>query len=692
MNYDGFASEYRVKLNEQQTQAVKSVDGNILLVAVPGSGKTTVLVTRLAYMIKCLGINPGSILTMTYTVAATADMRRRYEAMFGPESQGRLEFRTINSLCCDVIRTYEQSRSTSAFPIAAEDDRQRLISEIWHNVTGEYATEADRKDVCSLITYAKNMQFSDMDIDRMADTVKSFPEIYRRYIDAMNERRLMDFDDQLRYALSILRRCPDILEIYRKKYRYICVDEAQDTSKIQHSIIRLLSVGGNIFMVGDEDQSIYGFRAAYPKALVDFEKVYENAKVLYMEENFRSTKNITGAADAFITQNTMRRRKHMTAAREDTGAPVLEIWVRDRNAQYRYILNEARNCKEETAVLYRDNSSALPIIDMLERENVPYSSRGVDAGFFSSHIVRDVTDIIRFASDMKDGTAFLNIYYKINTYLDRKSAQQAAENSGGLNIPTWLFCHSQLKEGVKKRQIALRHQLQDMLAMKASDAIEYISEDLGYAKYLEREQMSRSALDILIMLGDREESPLSLLERLRSLEETVRAGSHSTSCPFVLSTIHSSKGLEYDRVFLADVFDGVLPQNGPDGDISAVEEERRIFYVGMTRARNELNIFRFTDRQMPSDFATFVFGRSSLRDPAARQVRPVQPRPVASATPDLTGFAPGATVRHDAFGRGTVVRVDAAGDRITVRFRNCGEKTLILGNCVSKGLLRAENC
>ena len=242
MEWKEFETTFSVKLNQQQKEAVQSTKGPVLLLAVPGSGKTTVLVTRLGYMIYCRNIPPESILTVTYTVAATKDMSERFAVRFGEDMAKRLEFRTINGI--------------------------RICQD--HGMG--YPTESDLKNVRTLITYIKNMMLTEEELQKLEEESDiRIAGIYREYCSQMRAQNLMDYDDQMLYAYKMLRMDPGLLAYFQKLYPYICVDEAQDTSKIQHAIIALLATeSGNLFMVGDEDQSIYGFRAAYPQALVSF--------------------------------------------------------------------------------------------------------------------------------------------------------------------------------------------------------------------------------------------------------------------------------------------------------------------------------------------------------------------------------------------------------------------------------------
>lgn len=327
MTYEEFCTRFQIQLNEQQTEAVHSVKGPVLLLAVPGSGKTTVLITRLGYMIYCVGIAPQQIMTLTYTIAATNDMAARFRSYFGEELGGRLEFRTINGVCARIIQYYGRLIGKSSFALVTDEKLTTgMLSAIYQKVEGDYAVGSDIKNIRTLITYIKNRMLTGEEIRRLDETCGfRISEIHNAYCAGLRSQGLMDYDDQMIYAHTILRKSPETLQYFRDRYPYICVDEAQDTSKIQHEIIRLLAGEQNqLFMVGDEDQSIYGFRAAYPKALMSFEQNYPGAKVLLMEENFRSNARIVEAANQFIQKNTMRHQKHMRAARPK-GAEIREI-------------------------------------------------------------------------------------------------------------------------------------------------------------------------------------------------------------------------------------------------------------------------------------------------------------------------------------------------------------------------------
>ena len=292
MDREEFDRKYTGRLNRQQSEAVHAVEGAVLLLAVPGSGKTTVLVTRLGYMLCCCGIPVNKILTMTYTKAATQEMKKRFARLFGEDCPNIPEFRTINGVSSKIIDFYAKSHSNgNAFQLMADERLlSKLVSDLYRELSGEFATQGIIKDLCKNITYVKNRMLDKEEIGKLDTGFEKFPELYRRYNLTLRQQHWMDYDDQMVYAKTILEKHADVLTHFQDMFPYICVDESQDTSKIQHAIIqRLAQKNGNIFMVGDEDQSIYGFRAAYPEALMQFEQTYPNARVLLMEENYRST-------------------------------------------------------------------------------------------------------------------------------------------------------------------------------------------------------------------------------------------------------------------------------------------------------------------------------------------------------------------------------------------------------------------
>lgn len=676
MTLTQFLDTYHLSLNQQQQQAVQTLEGPVLLLAVPGSGKTTVLVSRIGYMVLARGIAPETILTMTYTISAAQDMRRRFSDLFGPEYARRLEFRTINGVCSRIISCYERMTGRKAYALM-EDGREQsaLIGSLFHQLTRGYATESTIKSIQTAITYAKNQMLRDEELVQVEVEGVEFPVLYRAYNQTLQRQQKMDYDDQMVYARRILRQCPPVLRHFQQRYHYLCVDEAQDTSKIQHSIISLLAhQSQNLFLVGDEDQSIYGFRAAYPQALLHFKNDHSNAKVLYMETNYRSTQEIVSAAQCFIEKNTSRHPKQMVSTGR-TGPNIRQISVWDRKKQYAYLAHMATEATEPIAILYRDNDSAIPLIDLFQRRGIAYRSRQVDCGFFSHCVVRDICNIIRFATQPSNGALFLDIYYKLGAGISRVAAVEAVHRCGGegKTILEFLSQCTMLSPWSRKQCVALQTHLQNLLTQPAHQAIYRIVHYMGYGKYAEERGRDLRKAEILEALGKYEQTPVSLLERLRILYQQIKKGEGGGNGNVVLSTIHSSKGLEYPHVVLMDVLDGILPKvlsgKGEEADDS-YQEERRLFYVGMTRARDTLRVLTFRDKALTSSFAQELF--------------PPQTEKLGVEQRTMT-IDPGSSIQHKKYGTGTVL--NRVGDIITISFPSVGEKKLSVSTAIKNHLI-----
>lgn len=723
MEWKEFETTFSVKLNQQQKEAVQSTKGPVLLLAVPGSGKTTVLVTRLGYMIYCKNIPPERILTVTYTVAATKDMSERFAVRFGEDMAKRLEFRTINGICARIIQYYGRRIGKTPFELVKDEKATTgMLIRICQDHGMGYPTESDLKNVRTLITYIKNMMLNEEELQKLEEESDiRIAGIYREYCRQMREQKLMDYDDQMLYAYNILRKDLGVLAYFQNRYPYICVDEAQDTSKIQHAIIALLAAGtGNLFMVGDEDQSIYGFRAAYPEALLSFEKKHSGAKVLLMEENFRSNAKIVEAADKFIQKNTLRHEKHMRAARE-AGADIREISLKSRKAQYVYLMKAAQECTTgmagmsgseehrgradasvtETAVLYRDNECAIPLIDLLERKNIPYRMRNADLSFFTHRTVLDVQNIIRFAMDPKDTELFMQIYYRLKLFFNKKDALRYAQISQekDMEVLDAALKYGNLEKYQEDNIRNLKRQMVRILNMPGDEAVNQILTYMGYQDYLKKMGMNANKLETVKLIGSRVESPEKLLERLEELRTIIQEKVSDKDCPFILSTMHASKGLEYDTVYLLDVMDGILPEKvlanprtASKEELETYEEERRLFYVGVTRAKNQLNVFT---TNKPSKFCSELLGKRNLRENQQKEYAGIkkwgdyspagtygikgngmyhgygtghgfQKQPGKSYQELADALGEGMIVKHKKFGEGVVV--DMEGEHIRIQF------------------------
>ena len=687
MTYEEFKSQYSIRLNRQQEEAVRQTEGPVLLLAVPGSGKTTVLVTRLGYMLYCKGIPPERLLTVTYTVAATRDMKARFASFFGEEHADKLTFRTINGLCAVVIGTYARQKGTEPFALL-DDERQinSVIRDLLARTGTAFPSDLQVKDARTHITYCKNMMLTEAEIHAHKVDGMDFPRVYFEYQDYLLRSRRMDYDDQMVFTYRIFRQYPDILAHFQRRWPYISVDEAQDTSKIQHAILHLLaSASGNIFMVGDEDQSIYGFRAAWPQALLEFEEVFPGAKVLKLETNYRSTRTIVEKTDAFIRRNQNRRPKKMRTGNQQ-GSPIRKIMLTDYSRQYSYLLKIAENCEESTAVLYRNNDSALPLIDLLEQKGVPYACRQREGFFFTSPLVRDVTDMLEFAFDDGNKDLFLKFYYKLDLKLKKAVITQLLYGMPkDKSVFEVLLESGELEPWQIGKVKSMQTHYSKLPYLTSFAAIQRLVRYMGYGDYLQEQHGDTAKLDILLSLANQTPTVGQFLLHLRELKDHIENLEPRPDCPFILSTIHASKGLEYDHVLLIDAVDGLLPSAD---EAEELEEERRLFYVGATRAKKQLEFLCYENKfGEPSD-AAFTFVAQFLGEEPKKPPEPEQkPLPAKPSGPSkeqiaawMKDYIPGTEVTHKIFGRGLLTKRE--GTFATISFMEAGIKKVDLTTCL----------
>ena len=726
LTLDEFIKEFHIMLNDQQLAAVQAIEEPTLLLAVPGSGKTTVLVTRIGYIVYCKGIAPEEILVVTYNVAAKSDMQRRCKKMFGEDLSMRVEFRTINGICAKAIAMYSRMVGKQAFELLSDEgEKARILAGIYQRIEHGFPSENDLSDLATRITYIKNRMLSKEEIARLnAECDYDLAKIYEAYRREMRARSLMDFDDQLVYAYTMFRSAPALLDAFWDRYSYIMVDEAQDTSKIQHAIIELLAGREHhLFMVGDEDQSIYGFRAAYPEALLSFEDRYPGARVLLMETNYRSDAGIVAAADAFIRQNSLRHEKHMRPWHQEAGT-IRTIDIARRKGQYGYLLKVARNLMEKdaedqktTAVLYRDNESALPLIDLLEKQEIPYRIKNAEISFFSHRIVNDIRNIILFATDTTNTELFLQIYYKLQFFIKKADAeaicaQAKREESSVFDAALSYYGEGDWTAGKVK---TMRTHMANMMREPADKALFRILNPMGYLDYVERSRLKNTKTEILQMLAQGERSPLALVERLDALAEILRNKEDDKEAKLVLSTIHSSKGLEYDTVYLLDVADGIFPEtvltsyrSADKEEIAVYEEERRLFYVGVTRAKENLILFHAkTKSTFLEQFLPDLRGSEAEAEHIGKRPNPKKTSLQADGQKALARFAssresyskqgiiptvhPGDIVLHSKYGRGEVGALLEKSGKIRVSFDGINKTFAYPGGFLNGNLVVEED-
>lgn len=676
---DYLHQNYGIKLHKQQKEALDAVSGPVLLLAVPGAGKTTVMVARIAHMIANCGIAPEEILTITFSKAGAADMKQRYEHLFRPFGWAVPQFSTIHSFCYRVLRSY--CRLTDGqLPellenLSGAEGRSAILRDLYRTINRDFLSEDLEEELLSHLSLIKNSMLTQEEVKELECDIPRLWELYEGYNAVKRQRNLMDFDDMLGYAYTALRKFPQLLDSYRQKYPYLCVDEAQDTSRLQHEIIRLLAAPrNNLFMVGDEDQSIYRFRGAHPQTLLDFPKLYPGAKILKMEENFRSSKHIVDRAAIFIAQNQNRYEKTMRTA-ASAGLPIETPQLHDMSEEYQLVAKIARETDGSCAVIYRNNFSAIPLVDLLQRQGIDFYIRDQKSSFRNHAVVSDILNFFALSKDSSDLKAFSRIFYKTNAFLKR-SLLQDMDTSPLAAGESWFDRISEKsdREYSSSRAHIVDLTIRGLYQMKPQRALDVIIESLGYRDYMEYSfggsfvnQLQK--LTALRHLAGRCQSVERLLDRLEELDSLISEHSQNKACSLTLTTAHASKGLEFDTVILLDAVDDIFPAHSAidkekQDQHDDIEEEARLFYVACTRARKRLIIPRsnFSSDQ-PVEPSRFI--DRLLHDPIK-----------AVSGTGGSGLFPGMKILHPSFGEGQVMSLDRDGRKAVCFFKGAGTRTL----------------
>lgn len=597
-----------MNLSKEQIDAIQHIKGPALVLAVPGAGKTTVLIHRTANLILNHQIGPDRILSITFSRASARDMKNRFHKLYGDISHIPVHFSTIHSFSYSVIREYaykNRIRYTLIEDSKRDLNKSEILKRIYFSVNNEYITDEKLETIINSIGYIKNMLITpDEFLSQYKINISNFKEIYRNYENYKRNNNLLDFDDMLTLTIEILNKDNHLLNKYRTRYQHIQVDEGQDTSKAQMEIIKTISYPkNNLFIVADDDQSIYGFRGAYPKGLFEFSKIYKNGKVFYMEQNYRSTKNIVHISNKFIKQNSLRYNKNIFTE-NDYLEPINIVKVNTLEEQYKYLLDDISSHKDyaNSAILYRNNISAIGIIEYLDRHDIPFYMRDNKMKFFSHWIIGDILCFFQLAHNPTDIEAFENIYFKMKGFTSKKQLNYIKTLNYNQSVFDRLLKYPGLNNFYKQNFLELKLDFKKLSKLPPYEGISYIEKELKYKDYLKESCMKlgytmdtlMTILHFVKIIASRTKNLNELTGRLKYLEY-ISNKSKEVKNGITLSTIHSAKGLEFQRVYIVDLIDGDFPNTTSiddflKGNIETLEEERRLFYVGMTRAKKYLNL------------------------------------------------------------------------------------------------------
>jgi len=664
----------QIYLTPSQQEAVNATDTSVALVAVPGAGKTAVFTIRLANLIVNKNVSPDNILALTFSKAAAQDMERRYSKWFASLNMPMPKFSTIHSFARSLCMRFSPDFRNSTFIDGdGEGLKTKLIRKIYREVTGEYIDEDTFEAITGFIGYCKNMMILPNDTIKL-NTDKVFSEVYMRYEKEKSKNNYIDYDDMLSIAVDLLAK-PSVREFCEKTYTYIQIDEYQDTSKLQNEIIdRMVGDSTNLFVVGDDDQSIYKFRGACPEDFLNFENKYPGSKVLYMEDNFRSTKTIVDTSSAFIAQNKVRYKKSIKG-NKDTGAEIDITEYATTEDQANQICSKIAEKKKNgalkpgtTAILFRNNISAVPFIHGLIKNNLTFYCSQLDL-FFKNPVVCDITAYLKLS--LGDRESLRQIYMK--HYIPKVIMEEAIKRSGNI-IDDVLDCLEGQASVYTIRNIRdMQWTINRLSQMPPVRAIKCIKDSLGYMEYIHKnnpegssyEVKARQIFDIMIALAENTKTTEEFIDFLNNFsEETGEETTKAYNADVVLKTIHTAKGAEWEEVYLIDLIDKIFPSNQAlKGDREAYEEERRLFYVGMTRAKNLLHLSYPKTNSLYADKSVFLKELKNVKKPVKK---PAPAVPVTTTGTPL--FAEGEVLTHAVFGEGVVQSVNEKKDFLIIEF------------------------
>lgn len=707
------------ELNDKQREAVAAPLQNALVLAGAGSGKTRVLVHRIAWLMDVENIAPFSILAVTFTNKAAKEMRGRIESLMG-RSLHNMWIGTFHGLAHRLLRAHHaEANLPENFQIIDSDDQYRLIRRILKAMNLDEKHWAPRQ-IQWYINGNKDEGLRPQHIETHGDHIqKTMREVYAAYQDACDRSGLVDFAELLLRAHELWAKNPEVLAHYQRRFRAVLVDEFQDTNNIQYAWLRMLCSGGNnnIMIVGDDDQSIYGWRGANVDNIQHFLKDFNEPTTIRLEQNYRSTGNILKAANTVIDNNTGRLGKELWT--EDAQGELISVYAGFNELdEARFIVSKIKdwlnqgNALTDTAILYRNNAQSRVLEEALLHEGLPYRIYG-GLRFFERQEIKDALGYMRMISHPHDDAAFERVVNTPSRGIGEKTLSQVRDTARMHNCSMWQACQLLINEGGFKGRalnamqsfVLLISELEQATLDEPLDqqADKAIRQSGLYAMYqAERGEKAQARLENLeelvtacktfVVPDEAEEmTPLAAFLAHASLEAG-ETQADTDQDAVQMMTIHTAKGLEFPLVFMAGVEEGMFPSQMTNDEPGRMEEERRLCYVGMTRAMQKLYITyaesrrlygqdkyhtasRFI-REMPSDCVEEVRLKSTISRPVHNRFS----QSISHASFEETGFQLGERVRHRKFGEGIVLNYEGSGEhgRVQVNFDEFGSKWLVL--------------
>ncbi|MGN1268848.1 MAG: ATP-dependent helicase [Candidatus Aphodocola sp.] len=683
-------------LNDEQRKAVLAEDGPLLILAGAGSGKTSVLTTKVAYLIKEKGVNPKNVVAITFTNKAAKEMKERIIKLVGRDGYD-IQISTFHSFGLRIIKeNYERLGYDKNFTIIDSDDSLTIIKKIMKDMNID-TTRCNPKFIKNQISSCKNEMVTPDKYQKLVnDEVSDITyKVYKKYQETLIRNNSLDFDDLLVKPIELFTKHPDVLQNYQELFKYIFIDEYQDTNEAQYLLSKMISAKyKNICVVGDDSQSIYSWRGANFRNILNFEKDYKDAKVILLEQNYRSTKTILNAANSVIKNNIQKKDKNLWTNNE-TGEKIKYVRAVDEKDEASFVTREIKSLKEQgislddIAVLYRTNAQSRTIEEGFLNSNIPYRIVGAFA-FYSRKEIKDLLAYLKLIYNPKDDVSLMRIINYPKRGIGAKTIDNLSMDAV-LNNASMFDSISKGKELEFKNLILKMKEESDSLSL--TETIDMVLDKSGIKADLESEHTLEADIRLenlnefkSITKTFEEESGIASLEDFLnevSLVSDVNDQKEDNTPKVTLMTIHAVKGLEFQYVFVVGMEENIFPHvncvEGQDG----IEEERRLCYVAITRAKKKLYLinalkrmlFGRTSVNMPSRFISEI-DKEYIDIPKKKTISINQTKIDKSKMfNDDNGLRAGDNVIHDTYGPGVVVNVDKS--IATIAFKGQGIKKLM---------------
>ena len=602
-----------MKRNPSQKRAIAHLSGPMMVLAGPGSGKTSVIVERTAYMTSEGKIPPSSVLVVTFSRAAAKEMKERFLTFTG-QQHTQVTFGTFHGVFYGILK---HAYGFTAANILSEEEKSGILRELTLNYGGELAEEGDfTEEIAKEISVVKGNRISLEHYYSSCCPDEVFRQIYQGYRKTCQEKRKLDFDDMLLYCYELFDKRKDILAAWQNKFQYILVDEFQDINQLQYDIVRMLAEPqNNLFIVGDDDQSIYHFRGARPEIMLNFTKDYPEAETVLLDVNYRCSGRILSSAMKVIGENKKRFQKKLSTPNE-TGNRISVREFQNPREEYLNVVSELRERMEknedlkDTAILLRTNQEAEGLVGALMERQVPFYMKEKLPNLFHHWICRNMLAYMRFAKGDTSRKNFLEIMNRPNRYIARDALPMTEISFDALRD----FYKD--KDWMCDRIMTLETHLKILKGLSPYAAINFIRKGMGYEEYLhEYAEYRKIKPEELSEILDRLTESTKGMDSLEEWEKYIEEYTHKLEEQakkqeqeregVLISTLHGVKGLEFDRVYILNVNEGSMPYKKAVLE-PAIEEERRLFYVGMTRARKILTLCyvrqQYEKKREPSRF------------------------------------------------------------------------------------------